>query len=135
VVSLIPACFMTSRLYYSLRRHFAQKRIYRKARRNGCRFCSPRTLIATGRRGLRNGAGECLANPLNILMASGVLKRREAAWRQSSITGHELERLGHHLTYVFKKIWVSPEHFATVDRIIFSLRWAATSRNRKMFSD
>jgi glycosyltransferase involved in cell wall biosynthesis len=41
VLSLIPACFMTSRLYYSLRRHFAQNRIYRKAREKWLPFLQP----------------------------------------------------------------------------------------------
>jgi hypothetical protein len=31
-LTLLPACFMTSRLYYSLRQHFVQNRIYQKAR-------------------------------------------------------------------------------------------------------
>ncbi len=38
---LIPACFMTSRLYYSLRQHFAQNRIYRKARERWLPFLQP----------------------------------------------------------------------------------------------
>jgi len=41
VLSLIPACFMTSRLYYSLLRHFAQNRIYRKAREKWLPFLQP----------------------------------------------------------------------------------------------
>jgi hypothetical protein len=41
VLSLIPACFMTSRLYYSLRQHFAQNRIYRKAREKWLPFLQP----------------------------------------------------------------------------------------------
>jgi len=41
VLSLIPACFMTSRLYYSLRQRFAQNRIYRKAREKWLPFLRP----------------------------------------------------------------------------------------------
>ena len=41
VLSLIPASFMTSRLYYSLRQHFAQNRIYRRAREKWLPFLQP----------------------------------------------------------------------------------------------
>src|SRR6266404_3380610 len=41
VLSLIPACFMTSHLYYSLRQHFAQNGIYRKAREKWLPFLKP----------------------------------------------------------------------------------------------
>ena len=41
VLSLIPACFMTSRLYYSLRQRFAQNGIYRKAREKWLPFLKP----------------------------------------------------------------------------------------------
>ena len=41
VLSLIPACFMTSRLYYSLRQRFVKNRIYRKAREKWLPFLQP----------------------------------------------------------------------------------------------
>ncbi len=40
-LALIPACIMTSRLYYSLRQYFVQNRIYRKAREKWLPFLQP----------------------------------------------------------------------------------------------
>ena len=39
--SLLPACFMNSRSYYSLRQHFAQNAVYRKAREKWLPFLQP----------------------------------------------------------------------------------------------
>src|SRR5260370_37112588 len=63
-------------------------------------------------------------NPLNILMASGVLKRREGGVATIIYNlGHELERLGHHLTYVFQEDLVDPGSISPRwTELIFSLR-------------
>jgi len=76
-------------------------------------------------------------NPLNILMASGVLKRREGGVATIIYNlGHELERLGHHLTYVFQEDLV--DHGSSSPRwteLIFSLRLSRyIAKNRKVFS-
>ncbi len=76
-------------------------------------------------------------NPLNILMASGVPKRREGGVATIIYNlGHELERLGHRLTYVLQEDLVDPGSISPRwAELIFSLRLSRyIAKNQKMFS-
>src|SRR5260370_16929563 len=76
-------------------------------------------------------------NPLNILMASGVPKRREGGVATIIYNlGHELERLGHRLTYVFQEDLVDPGSISPRwAELLFSLRLSRyIAKHPKMFS-
>src|SRR5438445_3176467 len=75
--------------------------------------------------------------PLKILMGSGVPKRREGGVATIIYNlGHELERLGHHLTYIFQEDLVEPGSISPRwNELIFSLRLGRyIAKNRKIFS-
>jgi glycosyltransferase involved in cell wall biosynthesis len=75
--------------------------------------------------------------PLNILMGSGVPKRREGGVAAIIYNlGRELERLGHHLTYVFQEDLVQPESVSPRwNELVFSLRLGRyIAENRRKFS-
>jgi glycosyltransferase involved in cell wall biosynthesis len=62
--------------------------------------------------------------PLNILMASGVAKRREGGVAGVIYNlGRELERLGHHVTYIFQEDLIAPGSVSQrFNELVFSLR-------------
>ncbi len=75
--------------------------------------------------------------PLKILMGSGVTKRREGGVATIIYNlGHELERLGHHLAYIFQEDLVEPGSISPRwNEFIFSLRLGRyIAKNRKIFS-
>ena len=75
--------------------------------------------------------------PLNILMGSGVPKRREGGVAAIIYNlGRELELLGHHLTYVFQEDLVEPGSVSPRwNELVFSLRLGRyIAENRKKFS-
>jgi glycosyltransferase involved in cell wall biosynthesis len=81
--------------------------------------------------------GPSLNHPLSILMASGVPKRREGGVAAIIYNlGRELERFGHHLTYVFQEDLVQPGSVSQrFSELIFSLRLARyVVQNREKFS-
>ncbi len=63
-------------------------------------------------------------NPLNILMASGVLKRREGGVAGVIYNlGRELQHLGHHVTYIFQEDLIEPGSVSSrFKELVFSLR-------------
>src|SRR5260370_2886127 len=63
-------------------------------------------------------------NPLNILMASGVLKRREGGVAGVIYNlGRELQHLGHHVTYIFQEDLIEPGSLSSrFKELVFSLR-------------
>jgi len=74
---------------------------------------------------------------MNILMGSGVPKRREGGVAAIIYNlGRELERLGHHLTYVFQEDLVEPGSVSPRwNELVFSLRLGRyMAENRKKFS-
>jgi glycosyltransferase involved in cell wall biosynthesis len=74
---------------------------------------------------------------LNILMGSGVLKRREGGVAGVIYNlGRELEQLGHHVTYIFQDDLIEPESVsARFNELIFSLRLGRyIAANRQKFS-
>lgn len=75
--------------------------------------------------------------PLNILMGSGVAKRREGGVAAVIYNlGRELELLGHHVTYIFQEDLVEPGSVPQrFNELIFSLRLGRyIAANRKKFS-
>ena len=75
--------------------------------------------------------------PLNILMGSGVTKRREGGVAGVIYNlGRELERLGHHVTYVFQEDLIEPGSVSPrFNELVFSLRLGRyISENRRKFS-
>jgi len=75
--------------------------------------------------------------PLNILMGSGVPKRREGGVAAIIYNlGRELELLGHHLTYVFQEDLVEPGSVTPRwNELVFSLRLGRyIAENRNKFS-
>jgi glycosyltransferase involved in cell wall biosynthesis len=75
--------------------------------------------------------------PLNILMGSGVPKRREGGVAAIIYNlGRELEKLGHHLTYVFQEDLIEPGSVSPRwNELVFSLRLGRyIAENRKKFS-
>lgn len=75
--------------------------------------------------------------PLNILMGSGVPKRREGGVAAIIYNlGRELERLGHRVTYVFQEDLVKPGSVSPRwNELVFSLRLARyIAQNREKFS-
>jgi glycosyltransferase involved in cell wall biosynthesis len=75
--------------------------------------------------------------PLNILMGSGVPKRREGGVAAIIYNlGHQLEQLGHHLTYVFQEDLVEPGSVSPRwNELVFSLRLGRyIAENHKKFS-
>src|SRR5882762_10220724 len=78
-----------------------------------------------------------LRNPLNILMASGVPKRREGGVAAIAYNlGREMERLGHHVNYIFQEDLVEPGTVSPrFSELVFSLRLGRhISQNRQKFS-
>jgi glycosyltransferase involved in cell wall biosynthesis len=74
---------------------------------------------------------------LNILIGSGVPKRREGGVAAIIYNlGHELERLGHQLTYVFQEDLIEPGSVSPRwNELVFSLRLGRyIAENRKKFS-
>src|SRR5437016_1397083 len=74
---------------------------------------------------------------MEILMASGVPKRREGGVAGVIYNlGRELERLGHHLTYIFQEDLIEPVRVSQRFKdLIFSLRLSRfIAENRKKFS-
>jgi glycosyltransferase involved in cell wall biosynthesis len=74
---------------------------------------------------------------MKILMGSGVPKRREGGVAAIIYNlGRELERLGHHLTYVFQEDLVEPGSVSPRwNELVFSLRLGRyIAENRKKFS-
>jgi len=74
---------------------------------------------------------------LNILMGSGVLKRREGGVAGVIYNlGRELEQLGHHVTYIFQDDLIEPGSVsARFNELIFSLRLGRyIAENRQRFS-
>jgi glycosyltransferase involved in cell wall biosynthesis len=74
---------------------------------------------------------------MNILMGSGVPKRREGGVAAIIYNlGRELERLGHHLTYVFQEDLVEPGSVSPRwNELVFSLRLGRyIAENRNKFS-
>ncbi len=75
--------------------------------------------------------------PLRILMGSGVPKRGEGGVAAIIYNlGRELERFGHHVTYVFQEDLVEPRSVSQrFNELVFSLRLGRyIARNRKKFS-
>jgi len=75
--------------------------------------------------------------PLHILMGSGVPRRREGGVATIIYNlGRELERLGHHLTYIFQEDLVDPGSVSPRwNELVFSLRLSRyIARNREKFS-
>jgi glycosyltransferase involved in cell wall biosynthesis len=75
--------------------------------------------------------------PLNILMGSGVPKRREGGVAAIIYNlGNQLERLGHHLTYVFQEDLVERGSVSPRwNELVFSLRLGRyIAENREKFS-
>jgi len=75
--------------------------------------------------------------PLNILMGSGVTKRREGGVAGVIFNlGRELELLGHHVTYIFQEDLIEPGSVPQrFNELIFSLRLGRhIAENRKKFS-
>jgi glycosyltransferase involved in cell wall biosynthesis len=78
-----------------------------------------------------------LQQPLNILMGSGVPKRREGGVAAIIYNlGRELERVGHHVTYIFQEDLIEPGSVSPrFNELVFSLRLGRfISKNRKKFS-
>ena len=76
-------------------------------------------------------------NPLNILMASGVPKRREGGVAAIIYNlGRELEKAGHQVTYVFQEDLGEPGSVSPrFTELIFSVRLGKyIARNREKFS-
>jgi glycosyltransferase involved in cell wall biosynthesis len=74
---------------------------------------------------------------MRVLMGSGVPKRREGGAAAIIYNlGRELEKLGHHLTYIFQEDLVEPGSvLQRFNELIFSLRLARyIARNREKFS-
>jgi glycosyltransferase involved in cell wall biosynthesis len=74
---------------------------------------------------------------LNILMGSGVLKRREGGVAGVIYNlGRELEQLGHHLTYIFQDDLIEPGGVSPrFNELVFSLRLGRyIAENRQKFS-
>jgi glycosyltransferase involved in cell wall biosynthesis len=74
---------------------------------------------------------------LNILMGSGVAKRREGGVAGVIYSlGRELERMGHHVTYIFQEDLIEPGSVPQrFNELIFSLRLGRyIAENRKKFS-
>lgn len=81
--------------------------------------------------------GASLNQPLSILMASGVPKRREGGVAGTIYNlGRELEKLGHNVTYVFQENLVKPGSVSPRwNELIFSLRLGRyIAQNREKFS-
>ena len=81
--------------------------------------------------------GASLNQPLSILMASGVPKRREGGVAAIIYNlGRELEKFGHHVTYVFQEDLVRPRSVSPRwNELIFSLRLGRyIAKNREKFS-
>lgn len=81
--------------------------------------------------------GASLNQPLNILMASGVPKRREGGVAAIIYNlGRELEKLGHHVTYIFQEDLVKPGSGSPRwNELIFSLRLGRyIAQHREKFS-
>ena len=75
--------------------------------------------------------------PLNILMGSGVPRRREGGVATIIYNlGRELESIGHHVTYVFQEDLVEPGTVSLrFNELIFSLRLGRyIAKNREKFS-
>src|SRR5215472_15128929 len=75
--------------------------------------------------------------PLSILMASGVPKRREGGVATIIYNlGRGLEKLGHHVTYIFQEDLVDPGSVPQrFNELIFSVRLGRfIARNREKFS-
>src|SRR5436309_11280446 len=75
--------------------------------------------------------------PLHILMGSGVPRRREGGVATIIYNlGRELERLGHHLTYIFQEDLVDPGSVSPRwNELVFSLRLSRyIAGNREKFS-
>jgi glycosyltransferase involved in cell wall biosynthesis len=75
--------------------------------------------------------------PLNILMGSGVPRRREGGVAGVIYNlGRELEKLGHHLTYVFQEDLMEPGSVSPrFSELVFSLRLGRyVAANREKFS-
>jgi len=72
--------------------------------------------------------------PLRVLMASGVPKRREGGVAAIIYNlGHELERRGHQVTYVFQEDLVAPGSVsARFTELVFSFRLARYIANNRM---
>ena len=78
-----------------------------------------------------------LQQSLNILMGSGVAKRREGGVAGVIYNlGRELERMGHHVTYIFQEDLVEPGSVPQrFNELIFSLRLGRyIAENKKKFS-
>jgi glycosyltransferase involved in cell wall biosynthesis len=78
-----------------------------------------------------------LQQSLNILMGSGVAKRREGGVAGVIYNlGCELERMGHHVTYIFQEDLVEPGSVPQrFNELIFSLRLGRyIAENKKKFS-
>ncbi len=76
-------------------------------------------------------------NSMTVLMAAGVPKRREGGVATIIYNlGRELDRLGHHVTYVFQEDLVDPGSVSPrFNELVFSLRLARyIAENRKKFS-
>jgi glycosyltransferase involved in cell wall biosynthesis len=74
---------------------------------------------------------------MDILMGSGVPKRREGGVAAIIYNlGHELERLGHRLTYIFQEDLIEPGSVSPrFNELIFSLRLGRyISKNRQKYS-
>src|SRR6266478_2272382 len=74
---------------------------------------------------------------MDILMGSGVPKRREGGVAAVIYNlGHELERFGHHVTYVFQEDLIEPESvLPRFNELVFSWRLGRyIAENRKKFS-
>src|SRR5713226_3055958 len=76
-------------------------------------------------------------NPLNILMASGVLKRREGGVAAIVYNlGREMERLGHKVSYIFLDDLIEPGSVSPrFSELVFSHRLSRyIAQNRQEFS-
>jgi glycosyltransferase involved in cell wall biosynthesis len=74
---------------------------------------------------------------MDILMGSGVPKRREGGVAAVIYNlGHELERFGHHVTYVFQEDLIEPESVSPrFNELVFSWKLGRyIAENRKKFS-
>ena len=72
------------------------------------------------------GANLSQQQPLNILMGSGVPRRREGGVAAMIYNlGRELERIGHRVTYVFQEDLIEPGSVSPrFNELVFSLRLA-----------